>query len=147
MSDCCGGGRLRWFLPLGLLAILAAYLIGVHGTRETPPSGEAGGGAILQLTDKTFDQSTGKGVVLVDFWAPWCGWCKSQKPILEAMAATLPDGARIVQVNTDESTKVAERFAIEGLPTLIILKDGKEAKRFVGLQQAAALRSAIKELL
>jgi thioredoxin 1 len=142
------------FIALGLAGILVvAYATGAFGPashREPAPAAttQTGGhGTLAELTDKTFDEGTAKGVVLVDFWAPWCGPCRAQKPILDSMAATLPDGARIVQVNTDQNAKVAERFAVEALPTLVIFKDGKEARRFVGLQKAEALRSAIKALL
>ncbi|MFH1476513.1 MAG: thioredoxin [Verrucomicrobiota bacterium] len=95
------------------------------------------------LTDANFDAETGKGVVLIDFWAPWCGPCLMQGPIIEKVAATMAGKAKIGKCNVDEAPQVSERFGIRSIPTLIILKDGKVVEQFVGVRQEAELVSAL----
>ncbi|HBA82522.1 MAG TPA: thioredoxin [Verrucomicrobia bacterium] len=99
---------------------------------------------ILDLNDSNFAQETSGGVVLVDFWAPWCGPCRMQGPILEQMAGQVTGKAKIAKVNVDEAPGVAAQFGIMSIPTLLILKEGKPVKQFVGVQQAAALVSALE---
>ena len=98
---------------------------------------------IIDLDGNGYDEATGSGVVLVDFWAPWCGPCKMQTPILEKVAAELGDKAVIAKVNVDENPELAAKYGIRSIPTLILLKDGENKQQFVGLQQQAALVSAI----
>ena len=98
---------------------------------------------LIELDSTTYDEATKSGVVLVDFWAPWCGPCKMQTPILEKVAAEVGDKAIIAKVNVDENPDLAAKYGIRSIPTLILLKDGENKQQFVGLQQQAALVSAI----
>jgi len=98
---------------------------------------------VIDLDGSGYDDATKTGVVLVDFWAPWCGPCKMQTPILEKVAAELGDKAVIAKVNVDESPELAAKYGIRSIPTLILLKDGENKQQFVGLQQQAALVAAI----
>ena len=99
---------------------------------------------VIELDGTTYDDAVKTGVVLVDFWAPWCGPCKQQTPILEKVAAAVGDKAVISKVNVDESPELAAKYSIRSIPTLILLKDGENKQQFVGLQQEAALVSAIE---
>lgn len=99
---------------------------------------------VIELNGTTYDEATQSGVVLVDFWAPWCGPCKMQTPILEKVAAAVGDKAVIAKVNVDESPELAAKYGIRSIPTLILLKDGESKQQLVGLQQEAALVSAIE---
>ena len=99
----------------------------------------------LTLTDANFAAETSKGVVLIDFWAPWCGPCRMQGPILDKVAVAVSGKAKIGKCNVDEAPKSAERHGIRSIPTLVILKDGKEVERFVGVQQEAELVSTLKK--
>jgi thioredoxin 1 len=83
-----------------------------------------------------------KGKVLVDFWAPWCGPCKMQTPILERLAQS-GVGAKIVKLNTDENPATAQKFNIQSIPTLILFSDGKEAERMVGVQPESMLQQKL----
>lgn len=100
--------------------------------------------AILALTEKEYEATVAKGTVLVDFWAPWCGPCRMQGQILEEISSQVPPGARLAKVNVDEEAALAARFAVRSIPTLVLLKDGKPVKQFVGVQNAAALLAALR---
>lgn len=104
-------------------------------------------GKVKDLTDATFIEAVKTGVTLVDFWAPWCPPCRAQGPIVEKLADAFDGKALVAKVNVDEETAAAEKYGVANIPTIVLLKDGKEAKRFVGLQQEAALRDAINAAL
>ena len=91
-----------------------------------------------------FNEKIADGVVLVDFWAPWCGPCKAQNPILEDVAKQVKDFASVKKVNVDEQSDLAQKFGISSIPTLIIFKDGEERKRFQGLTDADEILMALK---
>ena len=99
---------------------------------------------VIELDGTSYDDAVKSGVVLVDFWAPWCGPCKQQTPILEKVAAAVGDKAVIAKVNVDETPELAAKYGIRSIPTLILLKDGENKQQLVGLQQEAALVSAIE---
>ena len=99
----------------------------------------------LALTDANFDTEASKGVMLVDFWAPWCSPCLMQGPIVEKVAAVMAGQVKVGKCNVDEAPNTSERFGIRSIPTLIILKDNQEVERFVGVQREAELVSALKK--
>jgi len=99
---------------------------------------------VKELTDATFDAATKSGLVLVDFWAPWCGPCQMQAPIIATVAKKVGELATIAKVNVDDNTAAAGRFGVQSIPTLILMKDGQEVQRFVGVQSEADLVEAIK---
>jgi thioredoxin 1 len=90
-----------------------------------------------------FDATVAKGVTVVDFWAPWCGPCKMQTPILEKVAEAVAGRAVIAKVNVDDNRELAVKFGIRSIPALLIFKDGQITQTLVGLQQAAVLVQAI----
>ena len=94
-------------------------------------------------TVAAFEAAVVKGTVLVDFWAPWCGPCRMQTPILERLADELGGQVAICKVNVDENAEAAAAFNVMSIPTLIVFRDGKPVKQFVGLQQAATLKAAL----
>jgi thioredoxin 1 len=81
--------------------------------------------------------------VLVDMWATWCGPCRAQLPIVAQVATQAGDKARVVKVNVDELSDVATDLGVSSIPTLIVFQGGKETRRFVGLQSADTLSSAL----
>ena len=83
--------------------------------------------------------------VLVDFWAPWCGPCRMQGPIVEQIAEEIGEQAVVGKLNSDEHPEIAAHYGIRGIPTLMVFSAGKPKKTFVGVTPPAALKSALQE--
>ena len=105
-------------------------------------------GKLPDVTDGNFQSEVleAEQPVLVDFWAPWCGPCRVVHPILEEIAAERED-LRIVSINTDENQQTAARFEILSIPTLILFKDGAEAKRVIGAMPKRRLEAELEPAL
>jgi len=99
---------------------------------------------LLELNDDNFGETIAEGVTLVDFWAPWCGPCKMQTPILEQLVSKVPDDVTVAKLNVDEAPQSAGKYGIRSIPTILIFKDGEPAQQMVGVQQEPALLSAIE---
>jgi thioredoxin 1 len=101
------------------------------------------------VTDETFetDVLNAKGAVLVDFWAEWCGPCKAIGPALEEIAGDLAGKLTIAKVNVDDNPVTPNNYAVRGIPTLILFKDGKPAATQVGAMPKSQLRNWIERSL
>jgi len=101
-------------------------------------------GTLIEVNSGNFDTIISSNqVVLVDFWAPWCGPCRMQAPILEKIAKDGSVNATIAKLNTDENTDLAQKFGITSIPTLILFKNGSEVERMVGVQPEASLKKKL----
>jgi thioredoxin 1 len=103
---------------------------------------------IATLSDATFAEELGASdsPVLVDFWAEWCGPCKMIAPILEEIASE-NDGLKIGKLNVDENPEVARQYQVMSIPTLIVFKDGQEARRLIGAKGKGQLLDELSEFL
>ena len=100
---------------------------------------------IAHITDSDFEKEVLQysGVVLVDFWAAWCGPCKMIAPILDEVAEEMPD-AKITKVNVDEEQELAAKYGIRSIPTLIVFKDGEKVEQMVGVMPKAAIKAKLE---
>jgi thioredoxin 1 len=104
---------------------------------------------ISTLTDATFDEEIGASaeVVVVDFWAEWCGPCKMITPILEEIAVEQVGKVRIAKLNVDDNPDAARRFEVMSIPTLIVFRDGLPVKRMIGAKGKGQLLQELDEFI
>ena len=84
--------------------------------------------------------------VLVDFWAEWCGPCRTLGPVLDEVASEIGEKAVIYKVNVDENGELAQKYGIRGIPTMIFFKNGEAAKTLVGVQPKEEIKKTLEEL-
>lgn len=103
--------------------------------------------AIINVTDQSFNNETSEGVVLVDFWAPWCGPCKMIAPVLEELDAEFGDKVKIAKIDVDHNQETAGRFGVMSIPTLLVFKNGEVVDQAVGFQPKEALAELLNKHL
>ena len=102
---------------------------------------------VKAITDATFEAETKEGLVLVDFWATWCGPCRMQAPILEKLSQEFSeDELKILKIDVDENPETARAFGIMSIPTLLFKKDGQVVKQVAGVHTADQIKAIVAEL-
>ena len=102
---------------------------------------------VIELTDENFDiqlKNTDKPI-LVDFYAPWCGHCRTQAPIIEKLAEELSDKAVIAALNVDENNQKASQYFISGIPAILVFKNGKLVEQKAGVHSIDDLKKMLEK--
>lgn len=103
--------------------------------------------AVEHLNENNFEAKVGSGVVLVDFFATWCGPCKMLSPVIEEIGEECDGSFAVYKVDIDEAEDIVMDLGIMSVPTLVIFKEGVEAERLVGVQPKAAILSAVRSVI
>ena len=130
---------------------MANILNKILGSGNLPAAEESGdvGPAPIHVTDSDFEALVlGSEIpVIVDFWAPWCMPCRMIAPVLEKMAREYDGRAIMAKVNTDENPQWAIKYGVQGIPTLLFVKDGEVEDRVVGVAPAGQIKERLERLL
>ena len=101
--------------------------------------------AIVHVSDQNFAKEAGEGLVLADFWAPWCGPCKMIAPVLEEIDGEMEEKVQIVKLDVDENQETAGKYGVMSIPTLLLFKDGDVVDQVIGFQPKEALVELINK--
>jgi thioredoxin 1 len=103
----------------------------------------------VEITDYDFEQQVlqAESIVIVDFWAPWCGPCHTMAPALEAFAVDNAGKVKVFKIDSDDNPKMADKYGIKSIPTVIFFKDGEPVETHVGAMTQATLQAKLDDLL
>ena len=103
--------------------------------------------AVNVTTDQSFEQDTAKGLVLIDFWATWCGPCRMQSPGVENLSETMEDQVSFFKLDVDQNPDTAKKFQIMSIPTLMIKKDGEVVDKVIGYHSKEQLQKVLEQYM
>lgn len=103
---------------------------------------------VKEVNQDSFDQEiTGDTLVLVDFWAEWCGPCRALAPVLDELAQENTGKVKVLKVNVDNNQEVAAKFQVMSIPTMVFIKGGQEVEKLIGAQPKAVIQGKISGLI
>ena len=134
------------FIIIGILLVVLFVLrtIAMRKMKNTPLVADHE--KVLTLTEQNFQQQTKNKLVLVDFWAEWCAPCRMMAPVLNEVASELKGNSRVGKVDIQQYQSLANKFKVRNIPTLILLKNGTEINRFVGIKSKDFLLKEIAKV-
>ena len=100
---------------------------------------------MIEFTDTNFKDETKEGLVLVDFWAPWCGPCRMVGPVIEALAGDYDGKVKVGKLNVDDNQQTAMSYRVMSIPTVILFKDGEPVETMVGAMPKGAYESKLEK--
>ena len=102
--------------------------------------------SVINLNENNFEEEVLKSqkTVLIDFWASWCGPCKMMSPVIDAIAEEMKDEIKVCKINIDEQQNLAVKYNVMSIPTFVVIKQGKEVARSVGVQDKSEIIGMIK---
>jgi thioredoxin 1 len=105
--------------------------------------------ADLNLTDQTFKQEIleDKGIAVIDFWAPWCGPCRTVGPVIDELAKEYEGKVKVGKINVDENSQIASQYGIMSIPSVLFFKNGQPVKTMVGAQSKESYRQEIEQII
>lgn len=135
--------------PKNLLAVAAASGLFLAAGCENPSKLNESSPNVKHITQGEFADEVTRctNAIVADFYATWCGPCRTLSPMLDRLAGGYTDKIKFVKINVDESPGLAQNFQVQGIPTLIFFKDGKVADRITGLPEEADLKSKLEALV
>ena len=128
-----------------IIAVFVGLILMVRGRMKNIPIVEDNKN-ILTLTDKNFQRQIKNKLVLVDFWASWCAPCRMMAPVLNDVATELKGNSYVGKVNIEQYQSLAQKFQVRNIPTLILLRNGKEINRFIGVKSKDFLLQQIRKV-
>lgn len=104
---------------------------------------------VLSVNESNFQEEVMEASqpVLVDFWAPWCGYCTKLAPVMDEVSADLGEKVKVVKLNVDENRSIAQKYGVMSLPTMILFKKGEQAEKLMGYMPKANITAKISPLL
>lgn len=102
--------------------------------------------SVINLSEENFEKEAlnSEKIVLIDFWASWCGPCRMMSPVVDEIAEEMQEKVKVCKVNIDEQNKLAVKYNVMSIPTFVVLKNGNEVGRSVGVQDKEELKNMLK---
>ena len=134
------------FVIFFLFIALAAYLVFKNGKEKEVPVVIQDSLKIKTLNEHNFDHQIKRGVILVEFWAPWCISCKMTAPMLNELAEEVTGNVSIGKLNVDQQQTMSLRYGVKKIPTMLLFKNGEEINRFTGFKTKDFLLKEISKV-
>ena len=102
--------------------------------------------SVVNLNEKNFEEEVLKSdkTVLIDFWASWCGPCRIMSPVVNEIAEEMKDAVKVCKINIDEEQNLAVKYNVMSIPTFVVIRDGKEIGRTIGVQDKEEIKKMLK---